>query len=616
MHKRAFFCAVTVASVVLTAACDDEPTGPGGGPQTDEHAVAVRTVPRFGVNLEATGSFRPGQPIQITMTAEALIPSQDARIEIVLPEEASARMRGGYDDFRHERGTRLPAAAARTVSLGQGGRAVERYTVTFPQPGYYTVWGSARSDEVAVVDSGVVQNEAHDGLFIYVDEQGGRVTERFDPTLLPPNAAQELGPLRDRPSVRPAPANLQRPPRRSGSAAPASSARMNRQLSGSTYELVVDYYNTGLGQFTPLGYAQYFLTFYDANFNYLRQETSYLPPSGSLLIGCNEAYYIEINVYAWNDRVTVGDPTTFMVGQSVVMGSTYPQSDCQRGRVEPYAEAVPSHVFVSLDKTARNASAFFGRTRPRLPAVLVYDSNNKPSYYCPTNPTPGCGHGTDDYLRINQYVDTSPNGYGDQIWGQTAVYVQAHEYGHAYHAKSLGGLPPITSGCSGHTMTTLAPDMSCALVEGFANYFAVATRPNETGYDDMWEKNYLYLNYLLGKDGSLSESAVASFFYDITDNDTRPTVGDELHDNVSYGGVAVAEVMSTCRALQSGSLVVDNGIDHVVYCMERQVDAAVTGSTQYFTTRSPDPTGFQVSSTTVMNPTEVRKLWRKNLYNQ
>ena len=623
MRTHVLFRAVACAAALLTAAAcqDDGPTGPGEEPDGSLLAPAsVRTVPRFAVNLEATGSFRPGQPIQITVTAEALIATQDARVEIVLPEEASARMRGGYDNFRRERETTLPAAASRSLSMGRGERVVERYTVTFPRPGYYSVWGSARSDETAVVDSGIVQNESHKGLFIYVDEQGGRLTEQFDPSLLPATAARELGPLRERPGVRQRPANLTRPPRGSGGGGSASSSlrtsRVARQISGGSYEVVVDYYDTGTSRYTPVGFAEYYLYFYDANFNYLNYETAFMPAGGSLLIGCNEAYYIEIEVYTWNDRVTVGEPADFRTGRRIVQSGTYPQSDCPRGRIEPYVEAVPAHVFVSMDKTARNTTAFFGRSRPRVPVVLVYDSVNKPSFYCPVNATPGCGHGSDDYVRINKYVDPTPNGYGDQIWGRAAVFVQAHEYGHAFHQKALGGFTSYYPGCPGHSMLTLS-NLPCALVEGFANYFAIVTRPNETGYDDYWERNYYHLNYVgATSDGSRSESAVSSFFYDITDSDSRAAVGDELHDNVAYSGTALAEVITTCKALQSGTYVQNNGVDHVIWCMERQVDPAITGSTAYFPTRSPDPTGYQVTSSTVMNRTEVRRLWKRNLYNQ
>lgn len=79
----------------------------------------------------------------------------------------------------------------------------------------------------------------------------------------------------------------------------------------------------------------------------------------------------------------------------------------------------------------------------------------------------------------------------------------------------------------------------------------------------------------------------------------------------------MAQLLKTCRASYSnGSVIPNNGIDHVVWCMERAVDPAITAGTQYFATRSPDPTGQSESATepSTWNKSHIRTLWRKNLY--
>jgi hypothetical protein len=610
---------VLAAGLALLAACsDDSPSFTGTEPPdltaTGGPPSSIATRPRFQLELQAAGSLRPGQPVQLTLTATGVANTPDAEIELILPEVASAR-ESGWENYQPLRGRRIPAAASHRGALSTGARTVIQEQVTFPEPGYYSVWASARvrdADSIPDVENGeLLLDQAHTVLYLLIDEQGGgRVTTELDQRALPPTALGSLGPRRDRPDVVAPPAGLARPPRPQdgGSASFSVAPGPRTQTTGSTLRLLVDYYDASASRFTPVEGAEYYLNLYNSSFAYVGGRSGFLPADGVVTVGCSEAYYAELVVYAYNDRVSVGGATNFRAGQQIDSQGVYPASDCSRGTVFTNSDPVPSHVFVSLNRTALGAQRHFGRSRPRMPAVLTSNTTIPYSTYCPNGNFSGCSFGGEDYLRIQTDSTTS---YGQQIWGQSGVFITSHEYGHAYHEKALNGFIRYYSGCGTHSLTTLTA-MRCALPEGFANYLAVAARPDETGYDHSWEINYYYTNWLAGQDGSRSEAAIAAFFYDLTDNNRW---GPEAHDVVQYSGTVLGDVISGCQVYQGGAWIYNNGIDHLVYCFERRVDPAVTGSSTYFPTRSPDPTSYAVSSYTT-DPVEVRRLWRRNLYNQ
>jgi hypothetical protein len=632
LQFRSRRAAVAGVLALLAACSDDTPSLPAPGEPPDLTArdgapSSIPTRPRFNLDLQVNGALRPGVPIQLVLTATGTAETSAADLEIVLPEVASAE-ESGWTDYRPIQGRAVPAAASRRVSLGNGGKTVLQQTVTFPQPGYYTVLASARTrdaDSIPDVENGeLLLDESHTALYLLVDERGGRMMSALDRRALPPTSLGLLGPHRERTGVAAPPADLGRPPRprapRDGLAPSATLLALTppaRQTTGSSLRVVTRYLDWSTRTYKVVPGADFYLSLYNSSFAYIGSRSGYLAADGSVSVGCGEAYYAELSVYAWNDRASVGGPNDFRSGQELVYLPFYPGTDCARGTLNADAAPIPSHVFVSLNLTAAGAQQHFGRSRPQMPALITADTTVKYSTYCATSGLRGCNvDGQGDFLRIQT---DSTKGYGQQVWGQTGTWITTHEYGHAFHEKSLGGFMRYYGGCNfpvTHSLTTLNTTMLCALPEGFANYFAVAARPDETGYDYATEINHYYRTYLGGQDGSRAEGAIAAFFYDLTDANRWPTaVPPDTFDAVTYAGSVVADVITGCQVYQGGSWIFNNGIDHLVYCFERRVDPAVTGSTKYFPTRSPDPTSYSVAST-VTNAAAVRKLWRRNLYNE
>jgi hypothetical protein len=201
----------------------------------------------------------------------------------------------------------------------------------------------------------------------------------------------------------------------------------------------------------------------------------------------------------------------------------------------------------------------------------------------------------------------------------------AHELGHAAHEKALNGNVAGGSCPSPHYLDG-AYNLACAYSEGFGNFHAAAIRSSEIGYyysyfqyNDGYPGHTYSGNTVTGTstDGSINESAVAAFLLDLTDSDS------ETHDLTAYPGSYVSQVIRTCEVYRRISWISTwvraTGVDHLTYCFENQVDPAVTGSSVYFTTRSPDPTGQRESAAEPFgswNRWNIRTVWLRDLYGQ
>ena len=99
-----------------------------------------------------------------------------------------------------------------------------------------------------------------------------------------------------------------------------------------------------------------------------------------------------------------------------------------------------------------------------------------------------------------------------------------------------------------------------------------------------------------------------AFFWDLFDG-TR-----ESHDSLELDQIDVTSMMSRCKVRQGSAWISPSGIDHLIWCLEANVDADITGGDDYSSTRSPDPTD-QNQRNHAWNENHVRALWLKNLYN-
>lgn len=168
--------------------------------------------------------------------------------------------------------------------------------------------------------------------------------------------------------------------------------------------------------------------------------------------------------------------------------------------------------------------------------------------------------------------------------------------------------------------------MGCALGEAFADWYGVVVRENDLPtWKRNLEENRLHLFHCGQKctsDGSIVQGAVHAFLWDITD----PASG-ETHDRVQKTPDAVASAIKSCQVTVN---FVDwyayNGIDHLIWCMERRFPYQMNMERKYgggevvetfFPTRDSRHWINQARGNSVDNLSDnFRRLWLVNLYSR
>lgn len=211
--------------------------------------------------------------------------------------------------------------------------------------------------------------------------------------------------------------------------------------------------------------------------------------------------------------------------------------------------------------------------------------------------------------------------------------VAAHEWAHLWQDQYLYQ-PPAPNGlkryynlaCPNPHPPGEYTNLGCALAEAFADWYGVVVRESDlpTWRRDL-EENRLHLLYCAQRcttDGAIVQGAVHAFLWDITD---APSV--ESHDRVQKMPSSVVAAIKSCDVTVNR---VDwypyNGIDHLIWCMERRFPYQVrmqktsgSGDTlqTFFNTRAQNHWPNDARGYTVDNLSDdFRRLWLVNLYSK
>jgi len=565
-----------ILSFVAFAGCSREPTT--SSPVTESsNAYAVddnlRIESRFRLSLRATGSFTPGDTIEITAVVSTPYGASDAAVTVAAPEIEIATQAKWDLPFVVPEGVTITPAGEWSQSMSPGTSRTYAISVRPLKAGYYRVvlGAKARGQEVASTNGRVIHGTGVLETWLFVSDTGGGLHYAPDLHVFPKGTVKALGPFRSfRDSRIPKPSRI----------APGVA-------SPSYYRLV--YYNADLSAYVPV--PSYFvdIDWYDNFSGFLGTLQTAADADGYWPLLCpNSGEWYDVSPVLDNYNL-LSSPRAVADGFTLTYDSC---SDPDGGTMQGIAiNSDYAHVYTNLDITVGNSYSFFGLLRPQAKYRIASASTNS---YSPT----------DDRITI------TPN----SVWGDYGIHVHAHEYGHAFHEKALGGIvagpvcPDLVWGAGEEHPYDGPQNLRCALVEGFASYHAWVTRGSAA-----WHFAEVETNATLdpGEDGSIVPHAVSAFLYDLTDS------GTEGHDAVTYPGSYVANIIKTCtNRIGTNTWPRANGVDMTIWCFEKAVDPSITTNPAYFATRSPDPNAQseQATEPPTWSQSAIRTIWLENLY--
>lgn len=574
-----------VVGLVVAAGCSDYPTQSPDVARNqavvdDNRIRDLSPISRFDVRLEASGALRPGIPILVSYSVTANVNTTQAAITLRTPEIEIARVKGWIDAIPQPN-QRVPAVREINQPLASGQRVDGQISLVIPVAGYYRVALVADAVGSSIFDptGQFVTTTSVDELWLLVKETGGRSTQDFDVSVFSPSQVRQPGPfLRQRLS----PVTDTRYPVASNNRFTPSVRSTSSDFNEVAGYLL--YYHTQTGEYRGVSEAEYRVRVFDIPAQqYVWDFVNATGPDGYWQDTCPYSQYrhdIEFNLTS--TKIAMELPYVGVISTS--------EWDCGRTDVNHTAwYSNPSHVFVTMTRARDGSFSFFQRARGLIRVRIGSDSN---SYYQKEQPWGPGGHA--DRITMSSF----------SIWGPWGAFVHGHEYGHAIHHRALGDYPGLDSGCEDHTFSS-TESMLCAMVEGFADYHAIAVFGAETEREIWFEANA----YHPGGDGSRIEAPIASFLYDITD------AANEGHDSLGLSGQYVGDVMSSCM-VWIGNWESQRAIDHLVYCMENQVDPWIAQSGYFPASDRPSLQSENASEPGGWSPGAIRALWLHNLYGQ
>jgi hypothetical protein len=530
------------------------------------------------LDFEVNGAFRPGVPIAVTVVARGRRQADQMDLELVVHDELSPASTPAEQQGRRR-------AGALQGGMARGAERRLTQAITFASPGYYRV--SARAitrgptPEPAPGDS-LILDDNEKILYILVEENGGRLTNGYDRTVIGNRlpAFGSYGPF------------LMGVRTRGAAAASVAPVGDLAQQTSRTFTYYIEYDNNDVGGVKRgVAGARVEIQCVTAS---LANDGSPIYPTvnadGSFTFTCAYGYFDgNINLQDWYSDVRLANGASAGV-------EYFNEGSLQR---QVAASKHAAHVFVTLRTYVPTIeSRFAGRWRPRLP-VLVSDTD---STYGP------------EYDPIGDRVKTNYQ----RVFHEGGRFTTVHEYGHAYHFVGIER-PAETTACPRIHWVNRGYNMECAFREGFAVFLAVwivgnelTTAPPYYTTDHDIETQTFYTS----TEGLLIEGSVAGFLYDLVDgsgtrdNAANSAAIEETWDTAVYPASAIADAMETCTLYQSTTPTSYLGAgDQLVYCLEGNLGAE--GYTPLWRTTWDRLT---VTLPSGWNPTLVRTLWRRNLY--
>ena len=558
-YRRFLFVAV---SAVLIAACADDPLAVGDQSAVDAApALAESTTPaadssqsigpiidpftpRLVVDIVADSGLSPTSSITLRLDAVAAGPITGGEVFVTLPTQASMA-RG----FRPTSG-KLPVVARWTLpALATGDTWTQRVTVGSVEAGYYDIAVDVRTEGPRTALGPYLVDDTGNHEWLYVQRSGGTLTLDFDDSLFAQGIRPQPGPFRAR------------------RAAADASPRASPQSDASDDVVTVKVVHLKDGEYVPAAGAKITGTIQPNGGGAGHTVSFIVPDDGIVEFDCptqDEFLSGDIKLPA-NQYVAGAEFRGYWDGDDGDCGETIQVS----GTAKTYMPWKNLKVAIPL------INAEFGFSRSRV-KWLVRASQEYSTYN-----------------RKRDRIEFGSTYHKD--------WTASHEYVHALHHKSLGGLWNTTN-CANHKINKVS-SYTCAFQEGLADYGANVGAPDTNdprAYD--WE---IYDEGEEGTKGKI-EGYVAALFHDLLDDTS------ESGDETDYDGAYVMAVFKSCRTATHRIFSKRNDVSDFVWCLENRVNKNVHNN-NFPGITAPKHVRESASEPSDWSADDIRATWRKNV---
>ena len=568
---------------ILISACYDDPLAvdaPIEGEVSPEelfsdsqsrNADGDRTVidhfaKRLAIDVRVENDANPKLPITVTLLGVAVEPITGGTVQVLLPTQAAMQHAGSGERLRYPAGVNLPVTAQWQLPAMQTGETWSKAVrVGNLEKGYYHVVVEADAQGPETARGPLLVDDSYTQAWVFVDESSVRLTAAFDNSVFGRGVRPLPGPFRARGS--------------SSQGAVAASRTGAAYSNGNKFYAEVVYYENR-AKVPAVGASVIAHTVEEGDDwddeTGTGTERRTVPSSGIVSLTCPGSGYQVVG--------TVGLPITSEVGGGTFNGYWDAQSNECGDTIQIEGTRHTYLPWKHLKEVVPLIDGRFDENRSRID-WRVRSSLSGSSQYDPQND------------RI--------------VFGSTyySKWTAGHEYVHAMHEESLGGLWTAEAACYSRTRPVWrATGYKCALQEGIADYGGNVGSPNDP--DRRTGGSLETIDDKPTNDADIPaqvEGRVAALFHDLFDS------ANEGDDATTYDGSYIIQVFRSCEVRNSGSSWRDrDDVSDFVWCLENRVKKSVHKK-NFPGITAPDNVREDVTEPTDHDEDDIRATWLQNV---
>lgn len=528
MNKNGKFL-LLLAGLLLATSCvddpvsvDEQPIEPVGDVSAQAQYQSMEDGDPFRARLEVDFAvlekWSPDMTTTVWLEGVATEAITGGQVEVALPTFAAMKLAGPDKPLRYVKGGTAPVVAKwQLPAMEAGDRWKQSLKIGgIAEKGYYQITAHTRA--YGPLQSPYVFDETLREAWMFVVEDGGRLTPVFDETIFPEEIIPQPGPFRSKAQY-------------AASASTHSAGNFTvAAAAGAAASISIEFLTQGRGgRNVELEGAKVRADYYERS-RLISTVTRTVPDDGIIKLNCpgSAEQYIS---------GTVMNATTSRVngGHRLARWETR-YSQCS-GKRQVYGARHLYLPWASLEEAI-----------PKITKIFRY-SRRAVTFKVDTELSGGLYDRGADLITFGNEASF------------TSLIVAGHEYTHALHHKALGGgWHARNCGVSDRQGRERYPtNYRCAMKEGLANFGGHVAND---GSGVFWEPRSRLIRPAKGHSAGEYENNVAALFRDLLDSSNE---GDDL---TSYSGAYVFTVFKTCRTPND----LRDTVFDFVWCLERRVD--------------------------------------------